>query len=167
MKGLNAYLVTFWVIMCILSHVYLLPPNSAAKIWITHFAGSHLERYQSQLSSRRALLNTIIALNPDTFPWNGATQKEDRTRFHKGGLKWIDPILKPGPDRSRWEEASRIAKKDEAAPIAEERDSLSAETDKTYGKEYWYKFISEGIPMARRIRHGAKPTGRIVGGNPQ
>ncbi|CRL27848.1 unnamed protein product [Penicillium camemberti] len=49
---------------CVFSHAYLFSPESTLKNWMQTDAGVAMNRYQIQLGSRRALLNTILALNP-------------------------------------------------------------------------------------------------------
>lgn len=64
LKGLDSYFITFWIMFCVFSHAYLFPPESTLKNWMQTDAGVAMNRYQIQLGSRRALLNTILALNP-------------------------------------------------------------------------------------------------------
>jgi hypothetical protein len=65
-----------------------------------------MQRYRTNLSSRRTLLNTVMALNPATFPLDLKTGENDLSCFCTGALKWINLILEPGAGRTRWEEAS-------------------------------------------------------------
>ncbi len=173
-KDWNAYFISFWIAFCIFLHAYLVPPRLEAKDWMKCCAHIQLERYQTQLSSRRALLNTIMALNPDTFSWDAAAEQDDRTNLYEGAMNWIDPILKPGPSRSTWEEATRTAMNEAAERFsAEELASLlgrgprrkfpSSEWNTIYqGREnYWSNFIPEGICMAAKIRKDTKLPGRM------
>ena len=80
-KDWNAYFICFWIAFCIFVHSYILKPERAAKDWLNSTAKVQIERYQTQVSSRRALLNTVMGLNPDTFAAN------DRTKFYDGGIK--------------------------------------------------------------------------------
>jgi len=50
------------------------------------------------------MLNTILALNPDTFALD-SSKREIRSSFDGQALRWIDPILEPGVIRTRWQEA--------------------------------------------------------------
>ncbi|KAI0158320.1 hypothetical protein GGR57DRAFT_510489 [Xylariaceae sp. FL1272] len=105
-KDWNAYFITFWISFCIFMQAYVMPPEKGARQWMKSYAGIKLERYSTTLSSRRALLNTIIALNPDTFALLPGGTTEDRAQFQAQAMKWIDPILVGGLARSRWEDAT-------------------------------------------------------------
>jgi hypothetical protein len=176
LKDWNAYFITLWIAFCIFSHAYLIPPRMEANDWMESCAHIRLERYQTQLSSRRALLNTIMALNPDTFSWSKPKQQEDRTKLCEGAMRWVNPVLAPGYSRTKWEEATRAAM-DEAAErySAETLASsmwqskkghvLSSKWNDAYptGEEnYWKPFILEGIHMAAKIKRQAKLPGRGV-----
>ncbi|RHZ62459.1 uncharacterized protein CDV56_107336 [Aspergillus thermomutatus] len=175
LKGWDAYFTTFWIAFCIFSHAYLIPPRTIVKGWMRSNAGFRINRFSTRLSSRRALLNTIVALNPDTFCWLPKEDREDRTKFDRGGMKWVDPILAQGPSRSEWEEATReaITEAAERYPNDEtlvmqmchdkEGNSLSSAWNLTYPterKNYWKPFILEGIYMAAKLRLEAKAPGR-------
>lgn len=179
LKGLDAYVITFWVVFCILTHALLIPPLAAVREWLRSCACIELRRYQAQLSSRRALLNTVMALNPDTFSQSEATKQDDRSSFYKDALKWIDPILAQGSSRTRWENATRDAMNGTARYTSDELTSMawrgtsgdlvSPEWDRTYhpdGGDYWRPFILEGIYMAERIKRSARLPGRIVSASP-
>lgn len=166
-KNWNSFFICFWVVFSISTHAYLIPPTSLAKDWLRSCAKVKLRRYQTQVSSRRALLNTLVALNPDTFPETSAPQGlhgEDRTGFSKEGMRWIDPILKPTHSRTAWEGATREALEELSGLTpadltselyrSSEVNFLSAGWNSKYrGKEcYWKKFITEGIYVAASIR---------------
>jgi hypothetical protein len=175
LKGWDAYFITFWIVFCIFSQSYLFSPERRAKKWMEHFAEVDMERYKVRLSSRRTLVNAIVALNPDTFPMD-PTMKEDKCdAFYEGSMKWIDPILKVGPDRTLSEEATRLAMieaKSQSEPGEDRKDgrvgkdeiALQTAEDwrKPYGKKYWLPFISEGIEVAYKIRKEAGLSGRLV-----
>lgn len=84
----------------------MIPSKREARGWLTYHAGLRIARYQTTLSSRRALLNTVLALNPDTFSLPHGAAHEDRTKLDEGALKWIDPILERGSSRTKWEQAT-------------------------------------------------------------
>ncbi|KAK3363968.1 hypothetical protein B0T25DRAFT_562945 [Lasiosphaeria hispida] len=105
-KDWNAYFISFWVAFCICVHAYVIPSKREARGWLTYHAGLRIARYQTTLSSRRALLNTVLALNPDTFSLPHGAAHEDRTKLDEGALKWIDPILERGSSRTKWEQAT-------------------------------------------------------------
>ncbi|KAK6064178.1 hypothetical protein SCUP515_11923 [Seiridium cupressi] len=154
-KNWDAYAISFWVLFCIVSHKFFFSSKRIGKIWLSEGAGIEVRRYQTQLSSRRAFLNTIVALNPDTFAKDEHHKMlED---FDKQALKWIDPILKKSCDRDSWQEASRLALIERIGTARASYDergnmtqAMSIWQDK-YGHNYWCKYISEGIDMAIKI----------------
>jgi hypothetical protein len=177
LKGWDAYFTTFWITFCIFSHAYLIPPRIVMKGWMRYSAGIQVKRFTTRLSSRRALLNTIIALNPDTFSWLSKEKRQDRTKFDEKGMKWLDPILAPGPSRSEWEEATREAineaaqqyPNDEALVMQMRQDKDENRLSSGWNfnflhptgiKNYWQRFIMDGIYVAAELRLEAKPSGR-------
>ncbi|KAI1371119.1 hypothetical protein F4677DRAFT_436394 [Hypoxylon crocopeplum] len=171
-KDWDAYFITFWIAFCIFVQAYIIPAEREAKQWMKSYAGIEIQRYQTQLSSRRALLNTVMALNPDTFALSPGAQEEDRTKLYDGAMRWIDPILEQGPSRTRWEEATLKAMNEAAKKYTPEdtqgensniAGSPSTEWEQEYRRDYWAPFIIEGIYMARKIREEANLSGRYVG----
>jgi hypothetical protein len=182
LKDWNAYFITFWIVFCIISHAYLIPPLQLTNDWMKSRANISISRYQTQLSSRRALLNTIIALNPDTFPWNHSTQQDDRTKLYDGAMKWVDPILASGPSRTKWEAATRTAMDEALQQYTPEtlassnwrgrkgEGLLSQDWNQAYpfdekakvNENFWKPFILEGIHMAAKIKKEAGLPGRVV-----
>jgi hypothetical protein len=167
LKDWNAIFICFWITFCIISHAYLIPASIEVKSWMRSYAGIKFERYRTKLSSRRALLNSLIALNPDTVPWSNdpqhATQLSDK--WCAGAMTWIDPILKQCPDRSRWEEASRkaLAETAERFSLGEiasnenlekiwKASGLTWQDEYEQRRDYWVKYISEGIYIAGKIK---------------
>jgi len=120
-----------------------------------------MQRYRTHLSSRRTLLNTIMALNPATFPLDLKTGQNDLFCFRKEALKWINPILEPGAGRTRWEEASLKAMREEREQ-SPKSPFPSDHWRREYGKDYWNPFILEGIEIAARIRLEAKLPDEII-----
>lgn len=170
-KEWDAYFITFWIALCICLHAYVIPAQRQAKDWMKSCAGIEIERYQIQLSSRRALLNTVMALNPDTFALPPKAEQEDRTKLCEGAIKWIDPILERGPSRTKWEEATLEAMNERSQQFPPEdwemvekhKSSLPSEKWKQdYQQYYWSPFIHEGIYIAEKIRQEAKLTKRMV-----
>ncbi|GES64820.1 peptidase family m3 [Aspergillus terreus] len=174
LKSWDAYFTTFWITFCILSHAYLIPPRIILKSWMRYSAGIQIKRFTTRISSERALLNTIIALNPGTFSLL-KENCEDRTKFNRDGIKWLDSILAPSFNRSRWEEATREAMNaaaerypdDETLVMQMRQDkdghSLGSAWNSTYPtglKNYWKPYILEGIYMAAKLRFEAKASGR-------
>ncbi|KAI0402668.1 hypothetical protein F4802DRAFT_574569 [Xylaria palmicola] len=159
LQAWDAYFITFWIVFCILSHTLVFPPERCAKDWAERAARVRFERFETLLSGRRPLLNTIMALNPETFPRDPVTGLENHEKLYEGGLLWIDPILKPGADRSRWEEATR------RAMVAVKNQSFTGKGDgditvdgledrnwaKDYQESYWRNSIVEGMVVAKKI----------------
>ncbi|KAF4969018.1 hypothetical protein FSARC_3672 [Fusarium sarcochroum] len=65
----------------------------------------YVKRYNTQTSTRRSLLNLIVALNPDSFNTRQDNQI-DYTHLAKDGMKWLDPILSESTSRIEWENAT-------------------------------------------------------------
>ncbi|KAI0597232.1 hypothetical protein F4775DRAFT_561273 [Biscogniauxia sp. FL1348] len=157
----NAYFIAFWIAICIVSQSYLLSPSLAARDWMRNL-GIDMKTFKTKLSSRHSLLNTIVALNPDTFVWDDENGRHDYTRVEKESFAWIDPILKTCRDRSRWEEATvQVMKK----VAGENTDTIVSDTClqyllrllhsdwvTEYGRERWSQSILEGIHMATKIK---------------
>ncbi|KAH6985460.1 hypothetical protein EDB80DRAFT_873033 [Ilyonectria destructans] len=171
-KDWNSFFICFWVVFCIISHAYTSPRRARF--------GTGCDRFQVQISSRRALLNTVIALNPDTFALAEATTSpnqciKNRT-LSEQATRWIDPILKPSADRTNWEAATLDALKEVATLAADDqvpeffRGRNGGLSDVWQGKyktekgedKYWKKFIVEGISVAASIRLQAGLPGRMV-----
>jgi hypothetical protein len=176
LKDWNAYFITFWITFCIFLHAYLIPPLMSTSDWMKFRANIKLDRYQTRLSSRRALINTILALNPDTFSWSNDMKLEDRTKLDKGAMRWVDPILAPSSSRTKWEDATRTAMDEALKTYSTEilaspawqggkGDVLGSDWNTAYpleGGNYWKPFILEGIHMAAKIKEEAELSGRKV-----
>ncbi|KAJ2986458.1 hypothetical protein NUW58_g5019 [Xylaria curta] len=166
-KDWNAYFITFWISFCIFMQAFVMPSEKGAKQWMKSHAGIKIERYSTTLSSRRALLNTIVALNPDTFALLPGGIKEDRGRFAAQAMKWIDPILVEGPARTRWEEATLEAMNTviRHSPTGTTKgprcDAPDAGWKEKYKNEFWAPYVLEGIYLATKIKEEAKLPGRV------
>jgi hypothetical protein len=156
MKGWDAYGITFWILFCIISHRVFFSAKSSAKDWLTRYAEIDIQRFQIVLSSRRALLNAIMALNPDSFPKEASNDQTILDRLDEQGLRWMDSILAPSSDRRRWQEASRVAMAEELYKLLPEnqRKECAPNEDwkEVYKSYYWCRYISEGIQIAAKIR---------------
>lgn len=159
----NAYFICFWVSMCIFMHAYILSTTEEARQWMRAHGHICLKRFSTVLSSRRALLNTIVALNPDTFEQVSGT--ENRDQLAQGSMRWIDPILIIGPDRTAWEQATMEAMNEAVDYEAHMMKGVKWISDKwtnKFQRNYWRRFILEGIYMAAEIRDKAQLSGRMV-----
>lgn len=72
------------------------------------------------MSSRRALLNTILALNPDTFDFVEEHDEDDLKAYREGAMKWLDHFLAKGKSRSDWETATLNATRSNGEEDVEE-----------------------------------------------
>jgi hypothetical protein len=163
-KTWNSYFICFWVTFCIFTQAYVISAEASVQDWMASCAGIKVHRYTTRVSSRRALLNTVLALNPNTFPLLDAVQQtDDRTRLYEDGLKWLDNVLKAGPSRTEWQEASREAMV-EAANLAPGVAFPSAQWLQNYPRvqKYWSPYIPEGVELAAKIKREASLPGRIV-----
>jgi hypothetical protein len=153
LKGWDAYFISFWILLCIVSISYVFATKRDAKEWMVNNAKIRTESYRVELSSRRALLNTLIALNPDTF---GSVDQNSNRTFKDGSLLWLDSILKQGRARTSWETASCRA-------MNCEMDTESFDqVEKDYQNpvdHYWWSFVKEGLKMAAEIRATAGISG--------
>lgn len=170
LKNWNSIIICFWITLCIATHAYLLPPTVGVQCWAKSYAGISFERYQIKLSSRRAVLNTIMALNLDTVPWSKKNLAPAPVqKWLDGAMTWIDPVLKQCPDRTRWEKASREALTQSAKHFSIEQlasadlisavwqsDRLTWHIEYEKSDDYWLRHIIEGIFVAAKIKIAAK-----------
>ncbi|KAI8949401.1 hypothetical protein F4801DRAFT_405696 [Xylaria longipes] len=168
-QGWDSYIITFWIVLCIFSNVFIFSTQHCCQDWLEQSASFRLSRIEVKLSSRRALLNALIALNPDSFSFDPVSKQDMLATLYPGSLAWIDPILKCCPDRSLWEEATRMAMATEHNTKASKGQKAPskngpAEPDwiSNYKQWYWCKFISEGISVAEKIKQEANLPGRFV-----
>ncbi|KAI1503894.1 hypothetical protein F5X99DRAFT_79299 [Biscogniauxia marginata] len=167
-QGWDAYIITFWILLCIFSNVFIFSTRRCCQDWLEQSAGFRLNRIEVNLSSRRALLNALIALNPDSFPFDQISKQDMLGNLYPSSLAWIDPILKHCPERSIWEEATWMAMttkhnkgvKGQGCPSR--NGSEEPEWTRNYKQHYWCKFIPEGIAVAEKVKQGANLSGRFV-----
>lgn len=174
LSGWDGYLITFWIVFCIFAHTSLFPLEHCANDWAHNIARLDLKSYTTTLSGRRALLTTLIALNPDTFAsLDGRGPDEDHSKFATEATLWIDPILRRGPsDRTEWEEATRRALVEaKKRPTTKDAKEVLTVNELEGGawivdyKDYankWCSAIQEGINLADMIIERAGLTGRLV-----
>lgn len=86
-KDWNAIVVFLWITLCTFISSYLYSERNAIASWL-RANRVQLEKVEINFTSRRAMLTTLVALNPD-----------------RESTKWIDPILAPSQDRTDWEAA--------------------------------------------------------------
>ncbi|KAK2831919.1 hypothetical protein FQN49_007037 [Arthroderma sp. PD_2] len=177
-KDWNAYFICFWVSFSIFSQAYLLTPTRVARAWARELVNLKFERLSTRLSSRRSLLNAVVALNPDSFSRNEAGAVNLK-QFNAQGLRWIDPILQPSDNRSRWEEATRQAMEECHTELSAEDVDLSLDkyrgtADKFLSSawndsfsqqgNYWRDCIAEGLYVASKLRKAKDlPTYKVPG----
>ncbi|KAK0712352.1 hypothetical protein B0T26DRAFT_714010 [Lasiosphaeria miniovina] len=174
-KDWNSFFISFWVILCNVTHGFFIPPTGRTGEWAARCAKVRLQCYKTKLSSRRALLNTLAALNPDTFA-ETPDKGTDRTRLYAQGMTWMDPILKPSASRTAWEAATMDAlnevdswgENDEEAAMkcrSSEPSPFGAQwNDRYQGRDtYWKPYISEGIYVTSKVRlAGSLPRRKVL-----
>ncbi|OAL33518.1 hypothetical protein AYO20_07204 [Fonsecaea nubica] len=153
----SAYFITFWAAVCMVSQSYLLRPHLLIGDWMKRHLRMEMRKYSTEVSSRVALLNTIMALNPDTFTRATAENVDTPKEFDTDGLSWIDPILKPTALRTKWEKATLAAMNSRGEVPG---DDWKQKHRGVYGE----RGIWEGIQVANLIRDKAKLPGLQVPG---
>ena len=68
-KDWNSFFLSFWVLFCNVTHGYVIPPSKQAGAWAKApgCANLNIRKVEVKVSTRRALLSTLVALNPDSF----------------------------------------------------------------------------------------------------
>ena len=130
-KDWNAYSIALGVVICIVTQSYVLPPNRSVRYWRHNVAKLQFEKYCARLRLRRALLSAIIALNPDTHTAQNdnnlaLTETPEHLEHDDRSMRWIDPILKQGPERRQWQDLTRRAIRGQAK-LGHGSDSLHLE----------------------------------------
>ncbi|KAJ4171712.1 hypothetical protein NW754_000291 [Fusarium falciforme] len=180
-KDWDAYVICFWIAFPIFCHTYLIPPSFCAKGWSDKKVNIRVQRYSTQISTRRALLNVIVALNPDTPPLS-TDRKTTDTQFDRQSMKWLNPILAESNSRTEWETATLEAMRDALGELAAEsinwprlEDPDSGFPSTSWNEKYrlyndsdeeviyWRRFIPEGIYMAAKIKKEANLPDRVFG----
>lgn len=178
LQGLDAYLITFWFIFCIMAHQCLFPPQARAQDWLRDSVGLQFKCYTAKLSTRRALVTCVLTLNPDTFQLepdgNGPVQLP--MSFDQDALRWIDPILVGSQSRTLWEKAVLKALLDRVGrPGMSYADltQLDLEAFRTFGAAglgeqdgalgHWSGSFTEGVDAARRISDLARVNNSYLG----
>lgn len=114
----DSVFIFLWIVFSVATDGSILTPAAGARAWMRSHAGIAIERYRLKLSSRRSLLSSLLALNPDTAPLSPDFDKYSDTHSEMQGqqgldapsqMGWLDPLLRDSPARKRWEEASRRA----------------------------------------------------------
>lgn len=125
-KDWNSFFISFWVLFCNVTHGYVIPPSKQAGAWASAQGCANLSitKCSATVSTRRALLSTLVALNPESFK-EVAPEEEGQAEFPKGTTRWIDPILPTGASRTEWEKAMRKALK-QLAPGGWDKDGFEA-----------------------------------------
>lgn len=146
LQGWDPYIIAFWIALSILSRTFVFSEERTVLEWVQQYADVNLSRYRITLSSRRTLLSTIVALNPDTFPLVEKSEVTDYSSLWGGALKWIDPIWKDSNDRQHWLEALRLALKENEVGL----DPL--EVWRKNPPRWWESSIDEGIKFVASSR---------------
>jgi hypothetical protein len=123
-QGWDAFIVTMWVTFCICMSAYGYPPDVAARRWLRRDCGVEVTTIETELSERRAMLNALAAVNPDT---------------EKGGTDWMNPILQPSPQQLE-------------ALLKSLKDGDNYDDSAVKG-EYWLKYVVEGVEIGKKIKN--------------
>lgn len=83
----NAIMISVWIAVCAVTSTYMYSESSAVEDWL-RTNGIHLEKARVSCSTRRTMISTLVAINPD----------RECTSF-------IDPILPRSESRTEWEDA--------------------------------------------------------------
>ncbi|PMD60359.1 uncharacterized protein K444DRAFT_663185 [Hyaloscypha bicolor E] len=124
MQNWNAFVITFWIVFCAWASTYGYRPEDSVQDWLHLNCNIGVKRIQTEFSSRRSMLSTIVYLNPDT--------KEDCTN-------WINPILTDSKDRLAWQ--STLLKLIATGTLEDEKMK----------ETYWWKYVLEGLEMGKKI----------------
>ncbi|KAK0714514.1 hypothetical protein B0H67DRAFT_488204, partial [Lasiosphaeris hirsuta] len=92
MQDWNAIIISLWLAFCAFSSAYIYPARLGVRDWLELDCNLHVKKITATLSSRRSLLGAVVYLNPDTHV------KAD-------ARNWMNPILAPGEERTKWEAA--------------------------------------------------------------
>lgn len=122
----NAFVITVWILFCASISSYAYSAKDSARDWLKHHCSIVVNEISTEFSSRRAMLTTLMYLNPDS--------REDRT-------SWINPILADSYERRKWE-VTVLGFIKEGGPCSGE----------WRGEEYWWPYVDEGLEMGRRIK---------------
>lgn len=126
MQGWDAFAVTSWIAFCSLVGTYIYPPERAVQDWLSLVCRVDLVTIKATFSSRRAMLAALVHLNPD-----------------QENTEWLDPILsKTHQERKDWEAAVLSYSKSQPTQVSE--------------RDYWYKFVREGVAMGVRLQNEIK-----------
>lgn len=121
----NGIIITLWLAFCALASAHIYPAKSWIRDWLRLDCHMTVRKIKVEFGSRRAMLSAIAYLNPDMEP---------------GSNGWINPILPPDENRTKWEEA--IKRYVEHGPV----EAKSPERE-----PYWYNLMEEGVAMGQSI----------------
>ncbi|KAJ4386837.1 hypothetical protein N0V93_009735 [Gnomoniopsis smithogilvyi] len=164
LSGWDAYIISLWVLVCIFAHTTLFSASQTMPDWMRRFARISMTRYQTQLSSRRALLNTVLALNPDKLPQSLTFVDGQQLESSNEGLAWADHILKGGADRVRWVQCSQIAMEEweQHRTLQAWKQQYKCDNSTKRYPHYWVPFVEEGVEIGAMIIDRAGLTGLIT-----
>lgn len=123
----NALFISMWIVFCAFTTSYLTKADHMTRDWVKYDCHVRVKRIRARFSSRRALLSSLVYLNPDS--------KDGRS-------SWMDSILSPtSSDRRDWELA-----------LFRYIDMKNQADEKAIMHEYWWKFIVEGVDVGRSVK---------------
>jgi hypothetical protein len=139
----NAIIVSVWLAFCSFSSAYLYSATRGVRDWLEVDCGIKATKITAEFSSRRSMLGAMVYLNPDT---------------NTSSTSWMNPILAPCDERTRWETALlkyiKDGCKDPSTSFPTTSKVLTSPSiafgDKEK-REYWHDFIEESVDMGRKI----------------
>lgn len=121
----NALAISFWMFWCALTSEYALRPEDSVRDWLEYTCKIKIHRISARFSSRRAMLGTLIYLNPDTA---------------ENKMRWLNPILEDCPDRREWER------------VLLELIRTGECKDEEIKQKYCWGWIQESVEMGKKIK---------------
>jgi hypothetical protein len=136
LQNWDTFLISIWIGTCATVSSYVYPPGLATSDWLQYHCRISVTHTKTEFSSRRALLSALVVINLDT----------------PQGCTWIDPILaKTSQERKIWE--SSLVRFIKSNKVPEDRNI----TDR-----YWWKYVTEGVDIGRKIMATLKPANKFA-----
>ena len=120
-QGWDAILISVAITLCACTSSFIFRTSDSVSSWLES-NNIGVEKMSVTFTGRRAMLSAMFAVNPDSNVNN----------------QWLDPILEPSPDRTKWEEQLRKRLLDGVEPTG---DRVLAE------------YIQEGVQKASEINN--------------
>ena len=122
-QGWDAIFISFWITFCACMSSYAYPTDVAVQDWMLYRVGVEVRKIRVKVSSRRALLSTLVCLNPDDC------------------TSWMDSILTKSPERQQWEQT-----------LISHLQAKQVYMNVSNASEYWWKYIQEGLQVGAAVK---------------